>query len=232
MKWIIIIALVLMCCSPCYTPKDNYVIHEYDISGDNNIKRYEYFVSNETDTMATSFIVCTNSFGKVNIDVFCDEEYKKYMHVIFPDTMAIIEDECLPNHIFCLSSYRDILSEFEQCLKKAKDHTDIHQLQYISLRLADFPEIAVSVSKQILDNDISHEIIDNALEITSLKGDLNKVLKPYNVEIKCINSYEEILKIKTIPYCRKYGIKMKEMPSSILDTQIELIVDTNDHGVY
>ena len=23
---------------------------------------------------------------------------------------------------------------------------------------------------------------------------------------------------------------MKEMPSSILDTQIELIVDTNDHG--
>ena len=82
--------------------------------------------------MATSFIVCTNSFGKVNIDVFCNEEYKKYMHVIFPDTMAIIEEDCLPNHIFCLSSYRDILSEFELCLKKAKDHTDIHQLQYIS----------------------------------------------------------------------------------------------------
>jgi hypothetical protein len=118
------------------------------------------------------------------------------------------------------------LSELGLCLKKAPKHFDIHQLHYISLQLSDFPEIAISVSKLIRDDNISHKSIDNALEKTSLISDINKVLKKYDVEVKNISSCEEILKMEMVPYCKRYGIIMDDLPSSIWDTTIEVIVDT------
>lgn len=224
MKWISVFVFVLMYFSSCTSQKDSYVIHEYDLSGDSNIKRYEYFVSNKMDTMATSFIVCTNSFGKVNINVICDKEYKIYMRSLYLDTVAIAEMDNIRYHKFNLSSYKELLSELALCLNKAREHFDIHQLHYISFQLADLPEIAISCSKKIGDDEITHESIDNALKVTSLKNDINKVLKQYDVEIKSINSCEEILIMRTIPYFKIHGIKEKYLPTSIIDSTIEIIV--------
>ena len=226
MKWIPLFVLVLMNCLSCIPSNDNYVIHEYDIIGADNIKRCEYFVSDETDTMATSFIFNTNSFGKVNICVLCVEENKRYMYDLCPDTMTIVEKNCIPKHKFRLSSYKELLSEFGLCLKKAKKNFNLNQLHYISLQLADLPEIAISVSKIIIDNEISHKSINNALETTSLISDINIVLKQYGVDVKSISSCEEIIKMESIPYCKRYGITMSDMPSFIWDTTIEIIVDT------
>lgn len=226
MKWIPIFVLVLMNCSSGILSNDNFVIYEYDIIGADNIKRCDYFVSDETDTMATSFIFYTNSFGKVNISVLCVEESKRYMYDLCPDTMTIVEKNCFPKHKFRLSSYKELLSEFGLCLKKASKKFDVHQLHYISLQLADLPEIAISLSKLIRDDDISHKSIDNALETTSLISDINKVLKQYGVEVNSISSCEEIIKMESIPYCKRYGITMSDMPSFIWDTTIEIIVDT------
>lgn len=103
---------------------------------------------------------------------------------------------------------------------------DIYQLHYISLQLADLTEIAISVSKLIRDDDISHKSINNALETTSLISDINIVLKQYGVKAKSISSCEEIIKMESIPYCKRHGITMSEMPSFILDTTIEIIVDS------
>ena len=226
MKWILLFVLVLMNCSSCIPSNDNYVIHEYNITGTGDIKRCEYFVSNETDTMATSFIFHTNSFGKVNISVLCDEENKRYMYDLFPDTMTIVDKNCFAKHKFRLSSYKELLSEFVLCLIKAQKQFDIYQLHYISLQLADLTEIAISVSKLIRDDDISHKSINNALETTSLISDINIVLKQYGVKVKSISSCEEIIKMESIPYCKRHGITMSEMPSFILDTTIEIIVDS------
>ena len=224
MKWYLVLVWVLMYCSSCLSQKDNYVIHEYDLSGDYNSKRYEYFVSNKIDTMATSFIVCTNSFGKVNINVICDEEYKMYMRLVHHDTEDIVENDSIRCHKYNLPSYKELLSELILCLNKAREKTDIHQLQYISFQLADLPEIAISCSKTIGDDKITHESIDNALKVTSLRNDINKLLKQYGVEIQSINSCEEILIMRTIPYFKKHGINENNMPTSIIDSTIELIV--------
>lgn len=86
---------------------------------------------------------------------------------------------------------KELLRLMSLCLKKASEKYDISTLSTISASISDFPEIDVEYTyqlKKISRDPIrpNNEDIKKAIEATTLRKDLNKVLKPYGIKVKSI----------------------------------------------
>lgn len=148
----------------------------------------------------------------------------------------IVQDTCAVTEITKDDSIgkcpgtKELLRLMSLCLKKASEKYDISTLSTMPVSLTDFPEIRVEYTNQIkkISKDPirpNNEDVRKVIEATTLRRDLNKVLKPYGVKIKSIEILSDnkiILTPKKLVQ-ESYNIDPNVIiPDSLLD--IDLII--------
>lgn len=186
-----------------------------------NETSYEYFVSNEKDTMALSFIFLINKQEDiVNLDIKIMDDDKEYMMQYENDIIVVDSLTTTSIRKYKHSDYEGFLSEFKLCMEKAAENIDLSQLRHIRLYLTDIPEIAIAVSKNIGNCEITHELLDNALKQTDIEKSIDLILNDYNLNVDYISSDDEIFNQDAKSYYRRYDIKDAVLPKNIVGVNV------------
>lgn len=210
---ITICAAIVVLSVSCVAGNNGYTIHEEDVHVEGYKYWREYFVSQDKDTLALS--VHYRQWRKQNpclrID-FC-QDMKQYQRHLKKQKNT---------NGYRLCSYQDFLLQLEACLKEAGNDFDLSRIASIEIFLLDnLPQIAIEVSRQLTnENMYSHMAIDTALEQTSFKTDLNRILQNYNLGISEMKSVEMVIPIDADEYAQKYDISRDILPEKIIGVEI------------
>ena len=215
---IIICAVIMICFISCAADNNGYTIHREDIPVEGYEHWREYFVSQGKDTLALS--VHYRQWKKQRpclIIDFCQDmkhyqKSKKYQK---------------NTNRYSLCSYQDFLLLLKMCLDETKKDYDLSHIASMDILLLDnLPQIAITVSRQLTDENISsHGAIDNALEHTSLKSDMNKILQNYNLNISKMKSVEMIIPLDVDEYARRYNLLRDTLPERIVGVEVQMSLE-------
>lgn len=215
MKYLLILMSFLCSCLFCNCKPNNRKPEGKRVSF-NAVGKYshEMFVVCGNDTSANSFYLYGYNSKKMHIRI-SSSAYGKHCYI--GDGIEKYK----------VTSYRELLIEFSECLEWLSRKEDVSSLYYISVMLGDMADIAVEATNNYNklfpgNDDYNPEDVLSAISQTSLIYDINNVLNKYGLEVDKLgfDDYCLLLVDKAVFLEMSVVADRTEVPSKVMEVPL------------
>lgn len=187
----------------------------------------EFFIVAQQDTSAYSFIFSQSTNGNIRMEVSFMKDCKMFFFnsdTNKKDTTAV-GGFIKKHNSFHIPGYKNMLREMELCLNTASKDYDMQKLESVKCNINNLSDIAVLVNNELHDRQEPikqhHKVIENALNKTTFKSDLNRIFNKYGICVNKIISQEFMGFIPKKDFLASQNIKEGlDVPDHFYDVEI------------